>query len=152
MAGGSKLKHLMTLTFTGEIQERKTITPAPSWAEYDFLLIVPDLIISSQDGQSSANRLWYSISEGTNNRKENYDGQGAVGVRDVFSTVVIAKGTYPSSQEYVWLASCWAGGRLAYIAAHDGATLADVTIVYGLFYGGTYGIATGTAEVYGGKF
>lgn len=146
MAGNAlSFDYLGTYTFSGQVQERKTISPHPSWSKYDFIMIKPNLAFAKQEGQSGGNWLWYEISDGSNTHS-NYDSDGSVNPRnEKFTTVLIR-----DNEEGKWYLCPVAGGRSASIASN--AEISDITIKFGLYHGTTYAIATGKIEVYGGSF
>lgn len=149
VAGGGKLDLLTTLTFEKALGAagRQTVSFA-SWPGYDFVLFVPDLVVESQEGQTSGNWLWYEISDGTN-RAANYDGQGVVGPRDSGWTAMLLRAKRLFAVER-WYFCCFYGGRGAEIESD--APLSDISVTYGPFYGNTNATMTGTVKIYGGKY
>ena len=139
-------KKLKEYTFTNAVGSsgRITITPSASWSKFDFLLLIPDITVSSQSGQTSGNWLWYSISDGVNTNN-NYNAIGSVGARaEKYTAIVIRDHT-----EGKWYVHPLDGGRPAAITSN--ADLSNITIVYGPYYGDTYGVFNGTLSVYGGS-
>ena len=149
VTGGGKLDLLTTLTFERADGRagRQTVSFA-NWPNYDFVLFVPNLVIESQEGQTSGNWIWYEIDDGIG-KSSNYDGQGIVGARDIAFTAMLQRGKHINPEE-AWLLSCVYGGRGARLVSD--APLSDISVTYGGLYGGTYGLISGTVKIYGGKY
>lgn len=132
-------------TFTGQSQERYTITPQPSWAKYDFIFIKTDLMFTPPQEEAKGNWLWFRINDGVN-APSSWDGTGSSGARgEEYSAILIRNTT-----DEKWYFHTLRGNRGVSITSS--ATLADITIEFGAYYNSPYDLLTGTIEVYGGSF
>ena len=149
--------HLASHTFVnalGDENGRWTLPIDESWGQYDFLLLVPNITVTSQTGQTTGNWLWVSLSNGAFT-SDNYDADGSVTTpRNEYHTAILTKGW--SSDRYYWTLKFNSSGRGTQIQCitATGATekISDLTIQYGPYYKNTYGFFNGTVNVYGGCF
>lgn len=150
--GGGTVDLLRTVTFENT-NEQIAITPDASWAQYNFLLFVPDLTITTQEGQTAGNWLFFRII-GNRGGGCQYEGTGNAGKRDTGSMLVLSKGW--NTDRYVWVFSFISGRSsslmLKDIFNIDSETFSDLTYEYGGYYQSTYGLLNGTVKIYGGKF
>lgn len=155
MARGGRIDFLQELTFVNALgaSGRQEIDIPQSWDKYDFILFVPDLMITAQEGQTNGNWLWYEIRNKTTNVTQgNYDGDSGVGAREMGRyTAIVSKGEMVNSG-LRFMMSCWISGRIASIPATTDEKFSDLKITYGTYYGGTYGLLNGTVKIYGAKF
>ena len=132
-------------TFTGQEKERHTITPQPSWAKYDFLFIKTNLLFTPQEDGKNNNWLWYEINDGVTSMSS-YEGYGDSGARSEKHSAVLIRDT-TDEKWYLYTLMNYRGVNIT-----SSATLADITVKFGAYYGGLYDLLTGTIEVYGGSF
>lgn len=152
MASGTQnLVLLRTLTFENT-NARQTFTPDANWADYDFLLIVPDLTIVAQAEQTSGNWLWFQIT-GDRGTANNYEGTSSLGVRNISNCILLSKGYYSDRFYWRWIFLAGRGGNLQLKAVQDidSETFADLTYTYGGYQQGTNGLLNGVVRIYGGK-
>ena len=145
-------KLLRTLTFENS-NAQQDITPDSSWDQYDFLLFVPDLTVTKQEGSSYGNWLWFSFT-GDRGTNSNYDGMSAEGKRDKTQTVVFLKGW--TNDRYYWRWAFLYSGRggslqLKTVLDYDSEEISDLTFKYGAYYQSTYALLNGTVNIYGVK-
>ena len=154
--GQYNLKLLRTLTFENT-NERQAIVPSADWANYDFLLLVPDMTVTSQDGQTSGNWLWFQITNtngsGSLYTSSNYSANGTTGIRNMYDALMVYHAWV--GDRYYWRAMFMTGrgANVQSVTGHqDEESLATVSLLYGGYYQGTYAYLNGTVKIYGGKF
>lgn len=152
---GGKLVLLQTIEFVNT-NEQKTITPTADWANYDFLLFVPDMTVTPQEGQTKNNWLWIKITNtymGSNYSGNNYSANGSGGIRDMRDALVVVKAWM--QDRYSWIGEFLTGRGVApqcNTNHHEEETFANLVFQYGGYYQGDYGLLNGTLKIYGGKF
>lgn len=150
-AGGttyiSKLDKLGEFTFVNalDVSDQHTFTPSASWADYDFIMIVPDIVISKIDEESEGkNWIQYKITDGTLTQGS-YDSNALPGNRDANYTALIMPVTGG------WCIGNIRNGRPATLTTNK--NLSEISIIYGPYGGsGASGYMNGSVTLYGGSF
>ena len=153
---GGKLVLLQTIEFVNT-NEQKTITPTADWANYDFLLLVPDMTVTPQEGQTSGNWLWCQITNtngsGSLYTSSNYSTNGTTGIRGMYDALMVYHAWV--GDRYYWRAMFMTGrgANVQFVTGHqDEESLANISLLYGGYRQETYALFNGTLKIYGGKF
>jgi hypothetical protein len=139
-------KHLATLTFTNVIsRDAVTLVPQADWVRYDYLLFVPNLTVTPQEGETSGNWLYYSITDGTKSHS-NRSTDGTTRPRTKQDSMMLVH------DNGEWILASIIDGKIWSAHIESEAVLSNITVKFGTFYGLPYGYFNGTMDVYGGTY